>query len=310
MALIARAAGEARETVGRRVDPALLLRRIERPADAGHERRDAVPPARRLASGAHGVRRADRRRQRSALRQDAVDHLRGLSRGAPHHHVGREPVGVRHSPRPLHSRGAAQRRHADRHRSADDGARQAGRHSSGDQTRHRSAGRALDPSLSSSRKASPIARFSTRTPVTPSSCAPRRCRGRSNAPRPKPASPPPRSRRSPSVRGSQPGPDPVRMGPGAQSQRRQLQPGDPGAAGSRRQVWRPRRRLRDEQHRGVGHRAHLDWRAGARDSPDQHEPARTCAHRARSTGSRVVRLQLERGGHVTGSAADHSRARA
>ena len=42
----------------------------------------ALAPLRHLAAGAHGVRGADRRRQHGALRQDAVGHLPGLSRGA------------------------------------------------------------------------------------------------------------------------------------------------------------------------------------------------------------------------------------
>ena len=65
--------GEAQ--MGRRSDPALLLRRLERVADAGHERRHVVQAARRVASCANRVRRADRRRQPGDVRQDAVDHL-------------------------------------------------------------------------------------------------------------------------------------------------------------------------------------------------------------------------------------------
>ena len=42
----------------------------------------SVPPARRLAPAAHGLRRADRRREQGALRQDAVGELSGLSGGA------------------------------------------------------------------------------------------------------------------------------------------------------------------------------------------------------------------------------------
>ena len=57
-----------------------LLRRLERPADAGQPRRAAVAALRHVAAGAHGLRGADRRRQHGALRQDAVGHLSGLSR--------------------------------------------------------------------------------------------------------------------------------------------------------------------------------------------------------------------------------------
>ena len=42
----------------------------------------AVAALRHVAARAHGVRGADRRRQHGALRQDAVGHLSGLSRGA------------------------------------------------------------------------------------------------------------------------------------------------------------------------------------------------------------------------------------
>ncbi len=42
----------------------------------------ALPPARRRAPGAHRVRRADRRGQPGALRQDGVGRLPGLPRGA------------------------------------------------------------------------------------------------------------------------------------------------------------------------------------------------------------------------------------
>ena len=66
--------------VGRRIDPALFLRRLERTADAGHERCDAVPPARRVTSGANGVRRRHRRSQRRDVRKDGVGHLPGFPR--------------------------------------------------------------------------------------------------------------------------------------------------------------------------------------------------------------------------------------
>ncbi len=71
----------------------------------------------------------------------------------------------------------------------------------------------------------------------------------------------------PAVRGGEPAL--IRCGWGQERNRNggNSSPGDPGAAGGGRKVRRPRRRLRDEQHRGMGHRAHLDRRAGARDSP-------------------------------------------
>ena len=54
------------------------------------------------------------------------------------------------------------------------------------------------------------------------------------------------------------GAHPLRLGPRAESQRRQRGDGGAGAAGGRRQVRRPGRRLFDEQLGIVGHRAHLD----------------------------------------------------
>ena len=62
------------------------------------------------------------------------------------------------------------------------------------------------------------------------------------------------------------GADPLRLGTRAQPQRRQRGDGGAGAAGGRRQVRRARRRLLDEQLGVVGHRAHLDRRAGAADT--------------------------------------------
>ena len=105
---------QAKADVRRRVDPAVLVRRIERPADAGQPRRAAVAAVRHVAAGAHGVRGADRRGEHGALRQDAVGHLPGLSGRAADRPVGREPVGVRHSSRPVRARGAEARREAGR----------------------------------------------------------------------------------------------------------------------------------------------------------------------------------------------------
>ena len=81
------------------------------------------------------------------------------------------------------------------------------------------------------------------------------------------------------LRGRQPGADPLRLGTGAQPQRRQRVAGHPGAAGGRRKVRRARRRLHDEQLRVVGHHAHVDRRRRTADAHRQHEPARA---RARS----------------------------
>ena len=111
---------QAKADARRRVDPALLLRRLERPADAGQHRRAAVAPLRHVAARAHGLRGADRRRQHGALRQDAVGHLPGLSGSEADRPLGRQPVGVGHPPRAVRPRGAEARREARRDRSADD----------------------------------------------------------------------------------------------------------------------------------------------------------------------------------------------
>ena len=167
--------------LGRRVDPALLLRRVERPADAGHERRHAVPPARRVAAGAHRVRGADRRRQRGALRQDGVGHLPGLPRRALIVVWGVQSVGVGHPPG-AHIREAQRaRRQAGGRRSANDAlARQADLHLAGP-ARHRPAGGAGDSSISLRDRRRRLAFLAAHTRGA-DGCARRRCRGRSSAP--------------------------------------------------------------------------------------------------------------------------------
>ena len=74
----------------------------------------AVAPLRHVAAGAHGVRRADRRGQHGALRQDAVGHLPGLSRREADRAVGRQPVGLGHPSRAVRARGPEARREAGR----------------------------------------------------------------------------------------------------------------------------------------------------------------------------------------------------
>ncbi len=177
----------------RRGDPALLLRRLERPADAGSRRRAVLPPARGVAPGPHRVRRADRGRGPGALRQDVGRRLPGLPRRPPDRALGREPVGVRHSSGAVHPRGAAQGRHAHRRRSAAHGPRQAGRPA------HRRCARA--PTCRSrsrctatcSSTGSPTRRSCATTRPASPNCAPRPSRGPSPAPPPSPVSIPRRS---------------------------------------------------------------------------------------------------------------------
>ena len=70
------------------------------------------------------------------------------------------------------------------------------------------------------------------------------------------------------------GADSLRLGAGAQPERRQRRGRSAGAAGSRRQVRRAWRRLLDEQLRVLGNRAPVDRRGGNLDAADQHESSR------------------------------------
>ena len=283
----------------RRVDPALFLRRLERPAHAGQPRRAAVAALRHVAARAHGVRRADRRGEHGALRQDAVGHLPGLSGGEADRPVGREPVGVRHPPDPVRARGAEARREARRHRSA----RRRRSRASADvhlagQARHRRRRSRSRSTGISSRTATPTRRFSAST--------------RTGAERLRERAEPWTIEQAADVAGVEPsalragggalrdelaGARPLRLGTRTEPQRRQRRDGRAGAAGRRRQVRRARRRLLDEQLGVVEHRPDLDRRAGTGHAHRQHESPRAGAHRVhRSAGQRAVRLQLQPGG--------------
>ena len=72
------------------------------------------------------------------------------------------------------------------------------------------------------------------------------------------------SRRGRGVRQHESRDHPMRLGTGAQPQRRQRIARHPGAACGRREVRRARRRLHDEQFRIVGHHAHVDWQPKSR----------------------------------------------
>ena len=71
--------------------------------------------------------RRPRARPTGPVRQDAVGHLPGLRACPADRGLGRQPVGVRHPPGALHPRGAAPGRDARRDRSASHAARAAGR---------------------------------------------------------------------------------------------------------------------------------------------------------------------------------------
>ena len=140
------------------------------------------------------VRGADRRRQHGALRQDAVGHLPGLSRGAADHAVGREPVRVRHSSR---SRTCARRRSAARSSSSIDPRTtplaRVGRHASAGQARHRRRRRAGDPPVSVRERLRRRGVSARAHDAAPTRCASAPSRGRSSRRPTSPASTPRRS---------------------------------------------------------------------------------------------------------------------
>ena len=78
--------------------------------------RELFRALRHVAARAHGLRRAHRRGEPGALRQDAGRRLRGLRAREADRAVGREPVGVGHPSRAVHQ-GSAGRRRAARRRS-------------------------------------------------------------------------------------------------------------------------------------------------------------------------------------------------
>ena len=252
--------------VRRRGDPSLLVRRIERPADAGHERRGALPPARRLAPRAHRVRRATGAANHGALRQDAVGRLRGLPRGAADHPVGRQPVGLGHPSRALPARSAEARREARGRRSAHDAARQTGGPAPAGPAGHGPARGACRSTAILFEEGHADAGVPRRAHAQRRSAARARADvdvrvrgGRSRRRRP-PSSNGWRELYADDVAGA----DSLRLGPGAQSQRRLSSMAILALPAVGRQVRRPRRRLRDEQQQRVGHRAHRGFATRSR----------------------------------------------
>ena len=296
----------------RRSDPPLLLRRVERPADAGSRRRALLPAPRRVAPGAHGVRRADRRRRARPLRQDVRRRLRGLPRRAADRAVGRQSVGIRHPSGPLRARGAAQGRDADRRRSAADRAREAGRPAHRAAAGHRPAGRARPAPL-------PVRERARRRDVPARSRdrrrrAARRRRAVDDCPRRRRRRPRAGDARAvrPPLRHGVAGADPLWLGPRAQPQRRPRGDGRARAPGGGRQVRRARRRLLDEQlGRVAAEQPRLDWRRRAGDARRQHERARRGAADAAGSEDRgAVRLQRQPGRDHPGSERGDPRPRA
>ena len=237
----------------RRSDPALLLRRLERPADAGHQRRAAVPRVRHVAARAHGLRGADRRR---ATRRSTARWPASPTRTTSHAKLivlwGVNPS------RPASTWCRSSRRPADRGARlvvidprATSLARQADLHLAPRPGTDLPLALALHRFLFERGDATGVPRASTPAASTACARAPsawtieraaRSLRDRSGDAA--------ALRRS--LRRRLAGADPLRLGPRAQPQRRQRGGRDPRAAGGRRQVRRARRRLLDEQLRRPG----------------------------------------------------------
>ena len=242
---------EVREQLGRRSDPAVLLRRLERAAHAGHARRRPLPPVRHVAARAHRVRGADRRRSAGALRQDAGGHLPGLSRRPADRPVGREPSasGIHLVPyvREAQKRGARLVVIDPRPTPL---ARQADLHLAPRPGTDVAVALAIHRHLFESGLAD--RRFSQSTRTAPTELRERAAawtfeRAAEVCGRPEAALRAARRRLRAHIAGA----DPLRLGPRAQPQRRQRRDGDPRAARSRRKVRCARRRVHDEQLRRV-----------------------------------------------------------
>ena len=300
---VAAAMVQARETHGAESILPVLLWRVERPADAGRHRPALLPPAGRLAPAADAVRGADRGSQHGALRQDAVGRLPGLPACQAAGVLGHEPRGVRHSRGAVHPRGHTERRPPGGDRPARDAAgeerrpapRRPPRH------RHRRGTRGAPAPVrvgAGRRRVSRRARDGSRPAAGARDAVDlragrRNCRCGAVGP----------SALCRVVRGIEPCARALRMGPRAESQRRQRGAGGDGAASRRREVRRARGRIRHEQLCLVGHHANVARHAGAVHPRDQHEPARGGAHRDdRSARVGALRLQLQPRGHRAGPA--------
>ena len=237
----------------RRSDPAVLLRRLERPAHAGHQRRDAVPRLRHVAAGAHGLRRADRRGQPGLYGK-----MPGVTyQDYPHARLivlwGVNPAasGIHLVPFIKEAREAGARLVVIDPR-ATSLARQADLHLAV-AARHRPAGRARDPPVpvrSGHADAAFLAEHTTGADELRARAERVDDRARRRGRRA--STPPTLEQLRRALRRLVAGAGPLRLGARAQPQRRQRRGRGAGAAGGRRQVRRPRRRLLDEQLDGAG----------------------------------------------------------
>ena len=284
----------------RRSDPALLLRRLERPADAGHERRDAVPrrSARRGWRGRCAPRRPAPPTWRLYGKMPGVTYadyvharlivLWGVNPSASGIHLVpfvREAQKAGATLVVIDPRATSLARQADLHLAPRPGTdlpialalhrflfeggfadeRFLAAHTRGADRAARARGRVDDRARGGGRR--------------------HRRRGAHAASR--------------SCTRDLAGAGALRLGTRAQPQRRQRRGRGPRAAGGRRQVRRPRRRLLDEQLRRARHQGGgVDERhARAGHPPRQHEPSRTRAARVPGPAGRdAVRLQLQPAG--------------
>ena len=235
--------------MGRRVDPALLLWRLERLAHAGDDRLPPVLPARCVAPGAHGLRGGDRPGGDRPVWKDARDRAARLCPRSIDRGLGRESLGVGNPSGADPPGGTAPGCEAGGGRSTPHAARQEGRLAPGAASRHRPATGALDPPLSlrggqggldfperARARRGGAAAAGAALDVRAGGGGHRRARGGHRA-------------SGADVRGGFAGGDPCRLGAGAQPQWRLGRGGGSRAAGGGGKVRCPRRRLHLEQLR-------------------------------------------------------------
>ncbi|MCK7478751.1 MAG: molybdopterin-dependent oxidoreductase [Candidatus Moduliflexus flocculans] len=179
--------------------------------------------------------------------------LRRLRPREAHRRLGRESVGVGHPPGAVHPRGAAGRGLARRRGPAGDPAGPPGRSASRDQARHGRRGRprAAPPSVRerACRRGVPRGAHDRRRGVAGTRArVDLRARGRGGRPGARRHRPAGRH-----VRRGVAGGHPLRVGAGAEPERRQCRGRDPRAAGRRGEVRRARRRVYAQQLRVLGH---------------------------------------------------------
>ena len=305
--LIATRMREIKATRGGEAILPYLLRRLERPADAEHQRRRAVAPVRHVAPGDDHLRGADRRGQPRALRQDGRRSSTRTTRT-------RKLIilwGVNPSASGIHlipyvKEAQAAGAHAGRHRSAHDLARQEGRPASGARARAPTCRSRWRCTASCSRKDTPTRRSSTRTRHGADRLrAARRRRGRSSARPPRPAIDAGRRCGGSPISTSHASPALVRCGWGLERNRNG---GNAAAAvlalpavGGKFGVRGGGYSMSNSLAFGLKSAPWIDT-PEPRDPPRQHESSRPGADRVHdAAGQHAVRLQLQSAGDGAGS---------